>query len=89
MPYFEKNRIFFAPFPVYKNRMKKEEIEMLFRQYYSQMIRLARRLLYDDEESRDVVSEVFITLINTDILSKNMEDYLIASFFMLITYNHA
>jgi DNA-directed RNA polymerase specialized sigma24 family protein len=56
---------------------------------YSQMIRLARRLLYDDEESRDVVSEVFITLINTDILSKNMEDYLIASFFMLITYNHA
>ena len=65
--------------------MKKEEIEMLFRQYYSQMIRLARRLLYDDEESRDVVSEVFITLINTDILSKNMEDYLIASFFMLIT----
>lgn len=69
--------------------MKKEEIEMLFRQYYSQMIRLARRLLYDDEESRDVVSEVFITLINTDILSKNMEDYLIASFFMLITYNHA
>lgn len=60
-------------------RKQKEEIEMLFRQYYSQMIRLARRLLYDDEESRDVVSEVFITLINTDILSKNMEDYLIAS----------
>ena len=69
--------------------MKEIEIERLFRQHYDRMIRLARTMLYDDEESRDVVSEVFITLINTDILSKNMEDYLIASFFMLITYNHA
>ena len=59
--------------------MKKEDIEGLFRQHYSQMIRLAKRLLYDDEESRDVVSEVFATLIKTDILPKNMEGYLMAS----------
>ena len=38
--------------------MKKEEIAVLFRQHYSQMIRLAKRMLYDNEESRDVVSEV-------------------------------
>ena len=59
--------------------MKKEEIEILFRQHYCPMIRLARRMLYDDEESRDVVSEVFTTLIKTDILPKNMEGYLMAS----------
>ena len=59
--------------------MKKEEIEILFRQHYGQMIRLAKRMLYDDEESRDVVSEVFATLIKTDILPKNMEGYLMAS----------
>ena len=59
--------------------MKKEEIAILFQQHYSQMIRLAKRMLYDDEESRDVVSEVFATLIKTDILPKNMEGYLMAS----------
>ena len=32
---------------------------MLFRQYYNRMLRLARTMLYDDEESRDVVSEVW------------------------------
>ena len=59
--------------------MKKEEIAILFRQHYGPMIRLANRMLYDDEESRDVVSEVFATLIKTDILPKNMEGYLMAS----------
>jgi RNA polymerase sigma-70 factor (ECF subfamily) len=50
------------------------------------MLRLAKRMLYDDEESRDVVSEVFATLIKTmvstnrpDILPKSMEGYLMAS----------
>ena len=59
--------------------MKKEEIAILFRQHYGQMIRQAKRMLYDDEESRDVVSEVFATLIKMDILPKNMESYLMAS----------
>ena len=59
--------------------MKKEKIEILFRQHYGPMIRLAKRMLYDDEESRDVVSEVFATLIKTNILPKNMEGYLMAS----------
>ena len=59
--------------------MKKEKIEILFRQHYGPMIRLAKRMLYDDEESRDVVSEVFATLIKMDILPKNKESYLMAS----------
>ena len=70
----------FVKFVVIKqNRMKKEDIAILFRQHYSQMTRLARRMLYDDEESRDVVSEVFATLIATDILPHNIEGYLMAS----------
>jgi RNA polymerase sigma-70 factor (ECF subfamily) len=36
-------------------------------------------MLYDDEESRDVVSEVFATLIKTDIMPKNIESYLMVS----------
>ena len=59
--------------------MKKEEIEILFRQQYGPMIRLAKRMLYDDEESRDVVSEVFATLIKMDILPRNIESYLMTS----------
>ena len=59
--------------------MKKEEIEILFRRHYGQMIRLAKRMLYDDEESRDVVSEVFATLIRADILPQNIEGYLMTS----------
>ena len=51
----------------------------MFQQHYGQMIRLARRMLYDDEESRDVVSEVFATLMKLDILPKNIEGYLMAS----------
>jgi RNA polymerase sigma-70 factor (ECF subfamily) len=59
--------------------MKKEKIEILFRQHYGPMIRLAKRMLYDDEESLDVVSEVFATLIKTDIAPRNMESYLMKS----------
>ena len=59
--------------------MKTNEIEILFRQHYNQMIQLARMMLYDDEESRDVVSEVFATLVKTDIMPRNVEDYLMTS----------
>ena len=52
--------------------MKKEDIERLFRQHYAQMTRLARTLLYDDEEARDVVSQVFVTLIKADIAPKEI-----------------
>ena len=51
----------------------------MFRRHYDQMVRLARRMLYDDEESRDVVSDVFATLMRTDIVPQNIEGYLMAS----------
>ncbi len=59
--------------------MKETEIERLFRQHQGQMIRLAKTLLYDDEESRDVVSEVFTTLVKSDIKPVNIESYLMMS----------
>ncbi len=59
--------------------MDKETIEQLFRQHYAQMTRLAKTLLYDDEEARDVVSELFAKLVKTDILPSNVEGYLLMS----------
>ena len=59
--------------------MKTKEIEWIFRQHYDRMIQLARMMLYDDEESRDVVSEVFATLVKMDIIPRNVENYLMAS----------
>ena len=47
--------------------MEKSRIEMLFRQYYAQMYVLARTLLYDDDESRDVVSDIFAKVYEGDI----------------------
>ena len=59
--------------------MKVKEIEQLFRQHYAQMTKLARTMLYDDEEARDVVSEVLAALIRTDIVPVNIKSYLLTS----------
>ena len=59
--------------------MKEKEIEQLFRQHYAQMTKLARTMLYDDEEARDVVSEVFAALIRADIVPVNTKSYLLTS----------
>ncbi|MBQ2460502.1 MAG: sigma-70 family RNA polymerase sigma factor [Bacteroidaceae bacterium] len=44
--------------------MTKKELENLFRVHYQPMYRLALSLLADDEESRDVVSDVFVRLMD-------------------------
>ena len=60
--------------------MDKETIAQLFRQHYAQMLSLARCLLYDEEESRDVVSEVFASLLkSTMLIPSNIEGYLMTS----------
>jgi len=57
--------------------MDKQTIEQLFRQNYAQMLSLAQSLLYDEEESRDVVSEVFASLLKpTMLIPTNIEGYL-------------
>lgn len=44
--------------------MTKTELESLFRAHYSDMYRLAHSLLADEDESRDVVSDVFVRLMD-------------------------
>ena len=42
---------------------RKRQIERLFKQHYRAMYRLASILLHDDEESMDIVHEVFARLL--------------------------
>ena len=49
--------------------MKQEkDIERMFRQHYGKMYNLARSILSDDDESKDVVSEVFTTILADDVV---------------------
>jgi RNA polymerase sigma factor (sigma-70 family) len=51
-------------------------VEVLFRQNYSGMIRLARILLGDDVEAEDVVQDVFAKLLNLDVTTTITSGYL-------------
>ena len=44
--------------------MTKSELEILFKTHYAAMFRLAVSLLYDTDEARDVVSDVFASLLD-------------------------
>lgn len=61
--------------------MTQQEIEKLFKMYYTRMYRLAFSILYDEDESKDVVSEVFSRLISNDISLRpeTTEAYLLMS----------
>ncbi len=58
--------------------MTQKEIETLFRQHYAAMYRLARTILYDADDSKDVVSDVFVRLLhnNPSVQVEKMEGYL-------------
>ena len=43
--------------------MTKKEFEDIYRQHYAKMYRLARMMLYDADESKDVVSDIFARLL--------------------------
>lgn len=58
--------------------LETRELETLFRQRYSEMIRLARILLGDDEEAADVVQDIFLKLADSNALPKN-EGYLLTA----------
>jgi RNA polymerase sigma-70 factor (ECF subfamily) len=61
--------------------MKRETIERLFKQHYAKMQRVARTLLYDEQESEDVVSDIFESLLNgqTVLLPDTEERYLLTA----------
>ena len=45
--------------------MTRKDVESLFKTHYTQMYHLALTLLFDEAESKDVVSEVFASLISS------------------------
>lgn len=61
--------------------MTKEKFEEIFRQHYPDMYRLARTMLYDADECKDVVSEVFTRLLRGDVVpqEERIEGYLMTS----------
>ncbi len=59
--------------------MTKSELEILFKTHYATMFRLAMSLLYDEDEARDVVSDVFASLLDGGmaIRSDNAQGFLL------------
>ena len=53
--------------------MTKQEIQALFMAHYAQMYRLALTILYDEDESKDAVSEVFARLLGSDTVLRTDE----------------
>ena len=60
---------------------RKKDIEQLFRQHYAKMYNLARCILSDDDESKDVVSEVFAQILADEVVlvPESEEGYLMRS----------
>ena len=61
--------------------MEKKEVATLFRQYYGRMYGMAVSILYDEQESKDVVSDIFARLLVSDtvLLPDTIEHYLLTS----------
>lgn len=61
--------------------MTKEEIKELFLRHYAGMYRVARTILYDEQESKDVVSDIFERLLGGQITlsPETTERYLLTS----------
>lgn len=61
--------------------MEKEEIHRLFIQYYEKMNRVARSILCDEQESEDVISDIFEYLLNHSVvlIPETEERYLLTS----------
>lgn len=55
------------------------EFEILYKQRFPSLMRLAMLLLHDEDEARDVVQEVFVKLWETDILITNPTAFLTKS----------
>ena len=61
--------------------METKIIQRLFKQHYAKMLRMARTILYDEQESKDVVSDIFEGLLRgrTMLMPDTEERYLLTS----------
>ena len=60
--------------------MTRKEVESLFKTHYTQMYHLALTLLFDEAESKDVVSDVFASLLGSGVVMRadNTKAFLLA-----------
>ena len=61
--------------------MERQMIQQLFMQHYAKMLRAARTILYDEQESQDVVSDIFTSLLHGHValMPETAENYLLRS----------
>ena len=61
--------------------MTREKFEEIYRRHYPAMYRLARTILYDADDSKDVVSEIFARLLRGEIVPQadRIEGFLMTS----------
>ena len=61
--------------------MERQMIQQLFMQHYAKMLRVARTILYDEQESQDVVCDIFASLLHghTVLMPETAENYLMRS----------
>lgn len=61
--------------------MTKEKFEEIYRRHYPDMYRLARTILYDADDCKDVVSDIFARLLRGDAVPQpeKLEGYLMTS----------
>ena len=45
------------------DRLTRDQIEALYKRYHDRLLTIARTLLGNDDEARDVVSDVFVELL--------------------------
>ena len=64
--------------------MTRKDVESLFKTHYAQMYHLALTLLFDKAESKDVVSEVFASLLNDSTIVRTDD----ARAFLLTSVRH-
>ena len=61
--------------------MERHDVQRLFKQHYAKMLRVARTMLYDEQESKDVVSDIFEGLLRGRmmLMPDTEERYLLTS----------
>jgi RNA polymerase sigma-70 factor (ECF subfamily) len=61
--------------------MERQMIQQLFMQHYAKMLRVARTILYDEQESQDVVCDIFASLLHEHValMPETAENYLLRS----------
>ena len=61
--------------------MTREKLEEIYRRHYPAMYRLARTILYDADDSKDVVSEIFARILRDEIVPQTdrIEGFLMTS----------